>query len=144
MEPIWKLLRSRQNDDQWNPMLRGCLRSAMANRQFPQCRVKAAGWSSHDRCMFCLNDAIESALSCCDREERRKKISEEGKAKSSRRNLLLEANPEILASTPKGTAGHRIYACPRLKGSRSKHASDELVQKGEAHPGSLDFDRAMW
>ena len=23
MEPIWKLLRSRQHDDQWNPMLWG-------------------------------------------------------------------------------------------------------------------------
>ena len=93
--------------------------------------------------MFCLNDAIEGALSCCDREERRNKIKEEGKAKSSRRNLMLEANSEILASTPKGTNGHRIYACPRLKGSRDKHASDELVQMGRTHPGSLDFDRAM-
>ena len=65
MEPIWKLLRSRQNDEEWNPLLRGSLRSALANRQYPQCRVKAAGWSSHDKCLFCLNSAIEESLSCC-------------------------------------------------------------------------------
>ena len=41
MEPIWQLLNSRQNDDEWNPMLRGSLRSALANRQYPQSRVKA-------------------------------------------------------------------------------------------------------
>ena len=143
MEPVWQLLRSKQNDDQWNPLLRCCLRSALANRQYPQCRVRAAGWSLHDRCLFCLNEAIEGALSCCEREERRRKIEEEGKAKSCRRNLLLEANPEILANTPKGTIGHRIYVCPRLKGSRCKHAGDELVKSGIANPGTLDFDRAM-
>ena len=64
MEPIWKLLRSRQNDDEWNPVLRGSLRSALANRQYPQCRVKAAGWSVHDKCLFCLNSNIEDSLSC--------------------------------------------------------------------------------
>ena len=91
MEPVWQLLRSKQNDDQRNPLLRGCLRSALANRQYPQCRVRAAGWSLHDRCLFCLNAAIEGALSCCEREERRRKIEEEGKAKSCRRNLLLRS-----------------------------------------------------
>lgn len=63
MEPIWQLLNSRQNDDEWNPMLRGSFRSALANRQYPQCRVKAAGWSMHDRCFFCLNSLIEDSLS---------------------------------------------------------------------------------
>ena len=33
MEPVWELLRSRQNDEEWNPLLRGSLRSAFANRQ---------------------------------------------------------------------------------------------------------------
>jgi hypothetical protein len=143
MEPIWRLLRSRQNDDEWNPVLRGSLRSAMANRQYPQCRVKAAGWSTHDRCLFCLNDEIEDSLGCCALLTRSRKIDSEGKAKSSRRDLASEASAEVMARTPKGTQGHRLYECPRLAGSRSKHASKELVEEGKANPGTLDFARAM-
>ena len=82
MEPIWQLLRSKQNDSEWNPMLRGSLRSALANRQYAQCRVMAAGWSLHDMCLFCLNSIIDRALGSEAREKRRKMIEEEGKAKS--------------------------------------------------------------
>ena len=35
MEPIWQLLRSKQNDDERNPVLRGSFRSALANMQYP-------------------------------------------------------------------------------------------------------------
>ena len=143
MEPIWKLLRSRQNDDEWNPVLRGSLRSALANRQYPQCRVKAAGWSMHDKCLCCLNSNIEDSLSCGAMRDRCKEIAKEGKAKSSRRDLAGEATGEILAATPKGTLGHRIYECPRLSGSRDKHADKDVVSRGIANPGTLDYERAM-
>ena len=143
MEPIWKLLRSRQNDDEWNPVLRGSLRSALANRQYPQCRVKAAGWSVHDKCLFCLNSNIEDSLSCGAMRDRCKEIAKEGKAKSSRRDLAGEATGEILAATPKGTLGHRIYECPRLSGSRDKYADNDVVSRGIANPGTLDYERAM-
>jgi hypothetical protein len=143
MEPIWQLLNSRQNDDEWNPTLRGSLRSALANRQYPQSRVKAAGWSTHDRCLFCLNSLIEDSMSCCAMRDRCNEIKVEGKAKSSRRNLGLEATPEVMAAAPKGTINHRIFKCPRLEESRVKHAPKELVAAGIAHPGPLDFDRAM-
>ena len=43
MEPITKLLKSRANSEDWNPALRGALRSAIAGRQYPQARVFAAG-----------------------------------------------------------------------------------------------------
>ena len=59
MDPIWQLLRSRQNDEDWNPTLRGGLRSVLANRQYPQVRVMAAGWSHHDRCLLCLHNILE-------------------------------------------------------------------------------------
>ena len=39
MEPITKLLKSRTNNEDWNPALRGSLRSAIAGRQYPQSRV---------------------------------------------------------------------------------------------------------
>ena len=60
MEPIWKLLMSNRNDKDWNPSLRGALRSIIANRQWPQSRVHASGWSKHDKCNVCLNDVIVS------------------------------------------------------------------------------------
>ena len=43
MEPITKLLRSKENNEEWNPALRGSLKSAIAGRQYPQARVFAAG-----------------------------------------------------------------------------------------------------
>ena len=55
MAPVWKLLKSKQNDDEWKPACRGALRSAIAGRQYPQTRVFAAGWSEHNRCIFCLH-----------------------------------------------------------------------------------------
>ena len=58
MQPMYPLLNSRQNSSQWNPVLRGCLKSATAGRQYPQVRVKAAGWAEHDRCLFCLHDIV--------------------------------------------------------------------------------------
>ena len=60
MEPIHSLLKSRRNDTEWNPVLRGCLRSVLAKRQYPQVRVKAAGWADHDRCLFCLHDIVKA------------------------------------------------------------------------------------
>ena len=59
MEPIWSLLRSSQNIAEWNPTLRGSLRSAMCNRQWPQVRVFDAGWAQHDRCVLCLHSNVK-------------------------------------------------------------------------------------
>ena len=59
MEPITKLLKSKDNNETWNPALRGSLKSAMAGRQYPQARAYAAGWTSHNRCLFCLHKLVE-------------------------------------------------------------------------------------
>ena len=56
MEPITKLLKSQANNEDWNPALRGSLRSAIACRQHPQSRVFAAGWADHSKCLFCLQN----------------------------------------------------------------------------------------
>ena len=55
MEPITKLLKSKANSEDWNPALRGSLRSAIAGRQYPQARVFAAGWATQSKCLFCLD-----------------------------------------------------------------------------------------
>ena len=55
MEPITKLLKSKADNEDWNPALRGALRSAIAGRQYPQARVCAAGWAEHNKCLPCLH-----------------------------------------------------------------------------------------
>ena len=60
MGPVWKLLKSKQNDEEWNPACRGALKSSLAARQYPQTRVFAAGWSEHNRCILCLYDIIQA------------------------------------------------------------------------------------
>ena len=59
MQPIWSLLQSRQNDAEWDPNLRGYLKSCMAGRQWPQTRLKAENLSTLSACAFCLHDKIE-------------------------------------------------------------------------------------
>ena len=57
-EPIFKLLGSKRNDGEWNAMLRGMLKSVVANRQFPQSRCYQAGWVQHPKCIFCLHAEV--------------------------------------------------------------------------------------
>ena len=59
MEPIWRILQAKATNADWTPQHQGGLRSAIAGRQFPQARMKAAGWAKHDRCLVCLNEIVE-------------------------------------------------------------------------------------
>ena len=45
MDPIWKLLRSSENSENWKPSLRGALLSAIADRQWPQVCCLIAGFA---------------------------------------------------------------------------------------------------
>ena len=45
--PILKLLRSKRNDELWNPALRGALTSLVVGRQYTQYRCFQAGWTLH-------------------------------------------------------------------------------------------------
>jgi hypothetical protein len=105
MEPIWTLLNSRQNDGDWNASLRGGLRSAIANRQWPQTRVRAAGWSSHNRCLLCLQANADAA----------------GVADGS----LDEA---VLAATPVGNLGHRVWGCGHFRAERLARITPEQAR----------------
>ena len=60
MEPIWQLLRPVTKEEGWTATHKGCLKSVMAYRQFPQTRVKSCGWSEHDRCLMCLSTIVDA------------------------------------------------------------------------------------
>ena len=62
MAPVCKVLKSKQNDEEWNPACRGALMSALVGRQYPQTRYFAAGWSEHSRCVLCLHDIVQADL----------------------------------------------------------------------------------
>ena len=57
LEPVLKLLHSKNDVAGWGPEQRGGLRSAGCGRQWPQVRCFAAGYSGHNKCLFCLSDA---------------------------------------------------------------------------------------
>ena len=59
MEPIWQLLRTKTKEDGWNATHKGCLKSIIAYKQFPQTRVKSCGWSEHDRFLLCLSGIVD-------------------------------------------------------------------------------------
>ena len=60
MEPIWSLLNSKAREAEWTAQHKGSLSSAIAGRQYIQTRVMRNGWATHNRCIFCLHDIVES------------------------------------------------------------------------------------
>ena len=132
MEPIAKLLKSKANSEDWNPALRGALRSAIAGRQYPQARVYAAGWADHNKCLFCLHKLAGLGSQRSRRVRLRCKTSsntaapappsvhpdgwsqdaEVGDAtRQSKIQHKVEATTEQVAAAPVGNLGHRIWRC---------------------------------
>ena len=99
MAPVWKVLRSKRNDETWNTSLRAALRSAFANRQWTQTRCYAAHFVKHNRCLLCLDDIIKRRLPHLTDEDRAK----------------VEPTEEDIAEAPIGNAFHRIVVCPRVR-----------------------------
>ena len=95
-EAIWSLLKSVQDDDEWNPLLRGSMRSVVANRQYPQVRVKAAGWDTHDRCLLCAVDIMMAGWTLDDRKLFEAEVEKEGKAKMARKSVGEMVGTEVL------------------------------------------------
>lgn len=60
-QPVRRLIRSKQNDDEWNGKLKGAPCSALANRQWTQQRLSTAGLANHDRCLACLQENTDVA-----------------------------------------------------------------------------------
>eukprot|EP00973_Karenia_brevis_P016117 2203581-Karenia_brevis.AAC.1 len=99
MSPVWSLLNSTQNDEEWNAPLRGALRSVLAGRQWPQQRCFAAGWTSHNRCLFCLRDVMVH----------------DGDMAADAWDPDASPSSEQLQRTPVGNMFHRNWLCPTLQ-----------------------------
>ena len=99
MEPIWQHINSKKNNEDWNPDFRGCLKSAMAGRQYPQTRVMAAGWSDHNRCIVCLSDIVDAEnISGTD-----------GNPTERCSRTPVVATPDQISRAPTGNLNHRIW-----------------------------------
>ena len=90
MEPIWQLLRTVTKEDGWNATHKGCLRSVMAKRQFPQTRVKSCGWSSHDKCLLCLSAIVDAEILDGDNPQQQQ---QQPPGDTSRSDRLLSQQP---------------------------------------------------
>ena len=122
MEPIWQLLKTKSGDKDWTATLKGCLRSVVAGRQYPQTRVKACGWSLHDRCLVCLNEIVE--------------VESEGRCMLPKtvRDVIV-ATPEQLSKAPKGDLVHRHWGCKHtdaLRGKLAPHSDVRAARDDEA------------
>ena len=111
MEPITKLLKSKENTETWNPALRGSLKSAIAGRQYPQSRVFAAGWAAHNKCIFCLHHLVELGASTARRTRIRGKTKPGEHKKLDKARYKVEATDEQIKEAPIGNLGHRIWRC---------------------------------
>ena len=111
MGPIWQLLKSRQNDENWNPSLRGGLRSVLANRQYPQVRAFAAGWATHNKCFFCFHQLADLGARTVRRTSSKGKTRQNDQAKQDKIRYKVEATAEQIAEAPVGNLGHRIWKC---------------------------------
>ena len=70
MSPIWKLLRSKFQTDEWHAGHRAALKSAFANRQWSQTRCFGAGFVNHGKCLLCLDDIVKRRLPHLTDEQR--------------------------------------------------------------------------
>ena len=64
LKPLWKALRP-SHVPSWNEAHQAGLRSAFADRQWPQDRCWTAGWTQHDRCMLCVEAARVRRCAAC-------------------------------------------------------------------------------
>ena len=113
IEPIWQLLKAKRteaNDGTWGEAEKGALRSLVTNRQYPQVRCKAAGWTTHDKCIACVH-RISIELGCqCNLEDA---AGVNGAATGRVPKLdapaaiSAAATAEVLAKAPTGTLHHR-------------------------------------
>lgn len=146
MEPLWKLLRPKANDKEWNPALRGSLRSAMAGRQYPPPRAMAAGWADHNKCLFCLHDIVSKSAQPM-RRTRTRITGKTNPIKVGKARRKVKASAEQIARAPVGNLGHIIWNCQAqwMSGLRDKWADskDTAVVNGCCVDGHPSWERAL-
>ena len=147
MEPITKLLKSKANNEDWNPVLMGSLRSAIAGRQYPQARVFAAGWADHNKRLFCLHKIAGAGVATARRTRIQGKTSQEEVTRRSKVRHKVEATAEQIAQAPVGNLVHRIWKCPSewMSKLRSKWAQPGSVATSQhcSVEGHLAWERGL-
>jgi hypothetical protein len=159
MDPLWKLLRSNERSEDWNPSLRGALRSAIAGRQWPQARCFRAGFAVHPKCLFCVYGACTDSSSATMAVRAARPASRSGTWPSSPLNALANDVPAVSAALPPptqqqldqapvGTCNHRVWHCPRLAVQRRRHAPEAMltgsVNVSQDNVGTAAFERALF
>ena len=141
MQPIWSLLKSRQNDPEWNPALRGALASTQAGRQWPQTRVFVAGWSGHKKCLACLQAIVEEQETGYQRQARIELLEERGKGAIVQ---VIASEAQVMAA-PVGDLFHRSWECKLLEPDRVKYAcsNDRARMKEGWGRGKVAWERAL-
>ena len=130
--PLWKLLRAKTSAKTWTEQEKGSFKSALAGRQFSQYKVKACGWSTHHRCLVCLNDIVEA-----DKPYR-------GETRRSVREAVV-ATSEQIARAPVGNLHHRCWSGKCLKDLRKGKAPPEDVRTASSVEvaGNPAWERAL-
>ena len=128
MEPIWQLLRTDTKEEGWNATHKGCLRSAIPNRQFPQTRVKSCGWSQHDRCLMCLSTIVDNDDVKADgtQQQQQKQKMQQRSSRTFRDEVVATA--EQIGRAPKGDLIHRIWSCKHTDPLRTQFAREADVR----------------
>ena len=99
MEPLWKLLHSKRQDDGWNDGHNARFRSAFANRQWTQSRCHSAKLVAHNKCLLCLDDLMMKHHPGLSSDERAARVPSQA----------------IVDEASVGNSFHRITACPRIR-----------------------------
>ena len=138
MEPIWKLLNSRESTPAWNEHLRGALRSVIANRQWPQVRCFKAGFANHAKCLCCVHGvSVDSAGEA---------MPAAGPRPDPSQGDLAAPSQEQIDEAPVGTLFHRIWRCPRLASLRLRYAPCRMTNRAGSQEwdGDVAFERALF
>lgn len=126
----------------------------LANRQYPQVRVMAAGWSTHDRCLLCLRNIVEADKAACggteamhasegapaaptsmyDGGETTQHTTDTGDATRSMQRKSVVATQDQTDKSPIGNLYHRGWACMSepLATARTKWAPEKDIATAKA------------
>jgi hypothetical protein len=109
--------------------MRGALRSAIANRQWPQQRCFKAGFAVHPKCIFCVYAAAANPAT-----------------DAAEPLHLPPPSPVQIEAAPVGNCHHRIWLCPRLDSSRRRHAPIALrpLASSADASGDVALERALF
>ena len=145
---IYRLLDPRRctGDDDWGPRERAGLRSAVANRQWPQARLCSAGVAESPECQLCLKAHLLRHIGGAP-----------PRSLSGRRDLNMPSASSVLVappivavvmatanSMPSVTLVHRVWDCATTEQHRRRLVSPLLMQAYQRASTAGTADVAVW